>query len=104
MMHPTLCPHCGSHCMNFWSKVALGPARKRKCQSCGSMVGVPWLQSSLHLLTMGLIPLFICLPAIAVLDSSSWLSWALPVGGILAGSTLELWLYYRFVPLVARTT
>jgi hypothetical protein len=66
-MHPTLCPNCGNHCMDFWSKVALGPARRRKCQSCGSMVSVPWLQSFLHLLVVGFIPLSICLLAITIL-------------------------------------
>ncbi|MDH5821892.1 hypothetical protein QFW77_02635 [Luteimonas sp. RD2P54] len=101
-MHPTLCPHCGQRCMDFWSKIALGPARKKKCQTCGNMVGVPWLQSSLHLLGMGLIPLLICVMAIAMRDSSGWLSLALPAGGILAGVAVELWLYCRFVPLVAR--
>ncbi|NZA26239.1 hypothetical protein H0E84_07555 [Luteimonas sp. SJ-92] len=88
--------------MDFWTKVALGPARKKQCRSCGRLVSVPWLQSSLHLLATGFIALAICLVAIAVVDSSGWLSLALPLGGLVGGIAIELWLYYRFVPLVAR--
>ena len=103
-MHPQHCPHCKQHCLGFWSKLALGPARKKACASCGKMVSVPWLQSTLHLLVLGFIPLFFVLLAITLLDSapSSWITVALPMLGVATGMAIEAWLYYRFVPLVAR--
>ena len=103
-MHPLLlCPHCNRPCLGFWSKISLGPARRKPCSSCGNLVSVPWLQSSIHLLAIGLIPLFTCLFAITLFDplSSGWLTLTMALVGLVAGSALEAWLYYRFVPLVA---
>ncbi len=103
-MHPQNCPHCNQHCLGFWSKLALGPARTKACATCGKKVSVPWLQSMFHLVTLGFIPLFVVLLSITLLDSASpgSLSLVLPVAGIVAGTALEAWLYYRFVPLVTR--
>ncbi|MEL1266299.1 hypothetical protein [Pseudoxanthomonas putridarboris] len=68
-------------------------------------MSVPWLQASLHMLALGLIPLLFCLLAITLVDSapSNWVSVAFPLVGIAAGTAIEAWLYYRFVPLVAIT-
>ena len=103
-MHPQQCPHCKQHCLGFWAKLGLGPARKKACASCGKMVGVSWLQSTLHFLILGFIPLLFVLLAITLLDSatSNWLTFALPILGVAAGTATEAWLYYWFVPLVGR--
>jgi hypothetical protein len=96
------CPHCNNYQFGFWAKVSLSPRRKRQCQSCRGYVSVSKYRSALHLLTLGVIPLIFCLLAISITNSSSRTWWLLPVAGIVIGVLLELWLYYRSVPLVAR--
>lgn len=49
---------------------------------------------------LGLIPLLFCIVAIAVADSPSAPGAWWPALGTLSGILLELWLYYRLVPLV----
>ena len=98
-MHPANCPHCNKPSFGFWSKVSLGPVHQKACPDCGKMVRVPWLQSSIHLLAIGLIPLLFCLLTISLFDSSNWLSLAIPAIGVIAGTAIEMWIYYRFVPL-----
>ena len=96
-----LCPHCNDYCLSFWSKTALGPARKMPCASCRKMVSVPWLQSTIHFLALGLIPLLIVLAVITIVGNTG-LALVLALVGVIIGSAFEIWLYYRLVPLVAR--
>ena len=103
-MHAIRCPHCGNPSMTFWSKLSLGPARKLKCRSCRKPVSVFWLHGVLHLLALGLTPVLLFLASLAVLESITieWLRVALPAAALITGVAAEAWLYYRFVPLVAR--
>lgn len=98
-----LCPHCGQPCLSFWSKVSLGPAKKVACAACGQPVSVNWPVALLHLLLSGVLAVAGGLLAVS-------LAGPLPPGvftlcfllGLVAGGGIELWLYYRFVPLAAR--
>lgn len=66
-------------------------------------MSVHWLWSMLHLLAIGAIPLLFVLASIVALDSvqEEWLTVIVAAAAIIAGSAVEIWLYYRFVPLVA---
>lgn len=102
-MHPLACPHCRLRCLSFWSKASLGPATKRPCESCGRLVSVPWLPSLAVGLLSGVITIIVGVEAIALLGPlpSGWFA-LVGVLGMLAINAPLLWLYYRFVPLVAR--
>ena len=90
--------------MSFWEKISLGPARTLKCNSCRRPVGVIWLHSLIHILALGLTPLLLVLTVLVILDSSEagWFGIVIPAAAVALGVAFELWLYYRFVPLVAR--
>lgn len=93
------CPHCRHHSFGIWAKLALNPKRPKPCPVCGELVSVTRHRSALHLL--GIVPMTLCLLGIAFANSSSWGQWILPVTGVIIGFAIEIWLYYRCVPLVA---
>lgn len=102
-MHPLACPHCGQPCLTFWSKALLGPAIKKRCKSCGRFVSVPWLPSLALGLLSGVVTIIGGVGAIALLDPLPPVWFTLTgVLGMIAVNAPLLWLYYRFVPLVAR--
>ncbi len=98
-----LCPHCGRPCLSFWSKVSLGPAKKAACVACGQPVGVNWPVALLHLLLSGVLAITGGLLAVSLAGPLPPSVFALCLLlGMVIGGGLELWLYYRFVPLAAR--
>ena len=95
-----MCPHCNQHHFGFLAKLSLNPRRARRCPLCSGLVSVSRSSSMLHMFLLGSIPLLFCILAIAITNSFSGLWW-LPAAAIAFGVGLELWLYYRSVPLVA---
>ena len=67
-------------------------------------MSVFWLHSALHLVALGLVPVLLLFGSLTVLESITigWLRVALPAAALMTGVAIEAWLYYRFVPLVAR--
>jgi hypothetical protein len=100
-MSCNMCPHCNEHRFGLWAKLALNPRRASRCPLCDGPVSVSKRSSALNVLLLGAMPLLFCLLAIAIANSSSASGWLLPAIGVAIGVGLELWLYYRAVPLVA---
>ena len=76
---------------------------KKRCNTCGQFVSVPWLPSLAFALISSFGTVIGGLGAFALLSPLAP-GWFVPVSlvGILAVNVPLLWLYYRFVPLVAR--
>ncbi|MCR5867105.1 hypothetical protein [Aquincola sp. J276] len=51
------CPHCGLRALSAWRKLALGPAGRARCRSCGLRVGVAPVQALLAMLPSVLVVL-----------------------------------------------
>lgn len=102
-MNPLACPRCGEPCLTFWSKTSLGPAKRKRCRSCGQSVSVPWLHSLAIGFLSSVVTIVAGVGAMALLDPlpPGWLALAC-VLGMLAANVPLVWLHYRFVPLVAR--
>lgn len=85
------CPHCSHQAMTTWAKAWLGPLRKRACDACGGLVGVPWRSLGM------LLPLYTGLG----LGWWLWPSWlaALPVA---LGTALMFVYHAQLTPLVMR--
>jgi hypothetical protein len=63
------CPNCGKTAMSWAQKLRLGPARTRRCRSCGTNLSVPWASFLLFWPSIVGILLCIVLPKIA---SAPW--------------------------------
>jgi hypothetical protein len=104
-VNTSACPHCGKHCLGFWSKISLGPIGTKGCVSCGASVSVHWLLSGVLVALMSVASLaggLLSLYAMSPLPLG-WFTAVFVLGSVLTSVPL-LWLYYRFVPLVARAT
>jgi len=76
---------------------------KKRCKSCGLFVSVPWLPILAIGLLSGVVTIIGGVGAIALLDPlPPWWFTLIGVLGMFAVNVPLLWLYYRFVPLVAR--
>jgi len=87
----TKCPHCHRQAMSELAKACLGPARKRKCESCGKSVSVSWFAM------FELVPLFLG----GLLTLCLLPSWHAAVPGLL-GAAAMFFMHSRWVPLVPR--
>jgi hypothetical protein len=106
-MHKLSCPACNELAFSANQKIWLGPARTIGCSKCGARVSVAWVKSALVLAlstiafwagaVLGMkVALYFSTPASPLLFLSSAL-----LGGILLSIPL-LFVYVRYVPLVAR--
>ena len=102
------CPSCGKATIPFWQKQFLGPARTITCSGCGARLSVPWLSASVFIVLGPVVPLFGGLAALSLLGSltltgakAALFLFTFVIGAVLASLPL-LWLYERYVHLVAK--
>ena len=95
-MSSICCPHCGQECLSFWSKINLSPNKGKPCGSCGRVVSVGKLSSTVVFLFASFLPLVALVASLLINDSM-----AFAIIAVLFGSLASVWAHYRFVPLVA---
>lgn len=98
-MQPLQCPLCKQRAMNALTKLSIGPLKFKPCSSCGQRLSVPWLPYLLVAFTSSLLPFVGLLLAISVVSSMLIAMFALVLAAVPA-----LWLHYRLVPLVAKSS
>ena len=78
--------------------------KKIKCGNCGGVVGVPWTNSLIVLAIGSVAPLLGGLLALSLLPkpAGTFASVVASAAGLLMGGVVFLWLYNRYVPLVAK--
>src|SRR5688500_4215964 len=103
-MNPLACHRCGELCLTFWSMTSLGPAKRKRCRSCRQSVSVPWLHSLAIGFLSSVVTMVAGVGAMALFDPvpPGWLALSC-VLRMLAALVPLVWLYFRFVPLVARS-
>jgi hypothetical protein len=98
-MHPLECPVCKQQAMSASAKLNIGPLKFKPCRSCGQSLSVPWRSYVLVGLTSSLLPFVGLLLAISVTSSM-----LIAMFGLVLAAIPALWLHYRLVPLVARSS
>jgi len=68
----------------------LGPATSAKCRSCGGAVSVPWAA------------MWASTPFIVAILVAPWVGLLTAVLLLVGGAAVMTFVYYRFVPLIAK--
>ena len=50
------CPNCKEPTIRAWRKQFLAPLRKIPCPSCGALISVDWLHSTINIVVAWLLP------------------------------------------------
>ena len=85
------CPACHQPAIPLWRKMCLGPATSAKCPNCGARYSVPYSAM------LAVIPFLIAIVAAQVVRPV-----ALAAVLVVAGGLVMSWIYWKFVPLIAK--
>ncbi len=86
------CPNCKNKSISKWSKFFLGPIRSIKCSQCGCRISIPY--KSLYWMILYIIFAFVMLKSI-IINQYKILVFILL-------TTIVIYLFYRFIPLVVK--
>jgi hypothetical protein len=103
-MSEPMCPCCNRRAFSQWRKLGIGPLKRVPCESCGVLLSVAWLPSTLVLILGSFAPVLGIVAAISL--TSGAISFETALAGFLVSAVVAslpfLWFYARFVPIVVK--